>query len=236
MKTNKIKHFLSLLGVGILGPLALFTMDMSHLQQPEGIDLSIQTISFLNSSFLLLIALVVGILTFQSAGFNEPSLPALGRSFWHAHAFGLIAGLLIICTSWLFMPFLPKDFLEMGAKHNPSLLVKLFYGGITEEILMRFGLMSVITWILIRIARSKHESIYWMAIIMTSIVFGLAHLPIALSYAQSSHVLVSSYVLIGNGIGGIIFGYVYWKYGISYAMIAHAFTHVVTSLMKFGMP
>ena len=231
LNSKKLQLFFSLFAIGILGPLSLLTMDMSHLPQPEGIELSLQVISFLNTTFLLLIALVLGMLTYRSAGFFEPSFPQLNRSLWQAIAFGFQAGILITGALWLFGPYLPNDFLETGSKYAPNLLVKLFYGGITEEILMRFGLMSVLMWILIKMTRSQHDFLYWVAIGMTSLLFAVAHLPVAFSYSESSRVVLSAYILIGNGIGGVIFGHVYWNHGLSYAMIAHAFAHLIMTVI-----
>jgi membrane protease YdiL (CAAX protease family) len=34
-----------------------------------------------------------------------------------------------------------------------------------------------------------------------------------------------------NGAGGVWFGYLYRKYGLSYAMLAHALVHVVSDVI-----
>jgi len=40
------------------------------------------------------------------------------------------------------------------------------------------------------------------------------------------------YIFIGNAIGGIIFGWLYWKKGLESAIIAHIFTHVIMVLAE----
>jgi len=45
----------------------------------------------------------------------------------------------------------------------------------------------------------------------------------------STPIIIRSFIL--NGIGGIGFGYLYWKKGLSYAILAHMLTHVFMQLV-----
>jgi membrane protease YdiL (CAAX protease family) len=36
-----------------------------------------------------------------------------------------------------------------------------------------------------------------------------------------------SYIILGNSLGGLIFGWLYWKKGLEAAFIAHIMSHVV---------
>ncbi|MDB4228189.1 CPBP family glutamic-type intramembrane protease [Flavobacteriaceae bacterium] len=36
--------------------------------------------------------------------------------------------------------------------------------------------------------------------------------------------------MLGNSVGGIIFGWIYWKKGLESAMIAHIFAHILMIL------
>ena len=38
------------------------------------------------------------------------------------------------------------------------------------------------------------------------------------------------YIILGNSVGGIIFGWIYWKKGLESAMIAHIFAHILMIL------
>ncbi len=65
---------------------------------------------------------------------------------------GLIGGLIGsvgIFLNWiLWKPFLPSEFVTKSAELNKfvPLPTRLLYGGITEELLLRWGLMTLLVW------------------------------------------------------------------------------------------
>jgi membrane protease YdiL (CAAX protease family) len=97
-----------------------------------------------------------------------------------------------------------------------------------EEILMRFGLMSLLVLALrtlVRIRRRNRElapsiSSFWAANIMAAIVFGLGHLPATAALAPLSAALVVRAVIL-NGTAGLVFGELYRRYGLEWAMTSH---------------
>lgn len=107
-------------------------------------------------------------------------------------------------------------------------LLAALYGGITEEILMRFFLMTLLIWIMTKVSRKTVPtdwSIY-ISIILAAILFGLGHLPITASITTITPLVVVRAIVL-NGIGGLVFGWLYWKKGLEAAMIAHFTTDVV---------
>lgn len=66
-----------------------------------------------------------------------------------------------------------------------------------------------------------------LAIIISSVVFGMGHLPLASALGVDFTVAIVSYVVVANSVFGLIAGYLYWKKGLEAAMIAHMLTHVV---------
>jgi hypothetical protein len=42
-------------------------------------------------------------------------------------------------------------------------------------------------------------------------------------------IIIRAFVL--NGIGGIGFGYLFWKKGLAYSMVAHGVTHIFMQLI-----
>jgi len=112
-----------------------------------------------------------------------------------------------------------------------------FYGGITEELLLRLFVMTLIVWIFSKFFRTKKEnipsSVYWLGIILTAILFGLGHLPATkVLFGDLTTILIIRAIVL-NGVLGIWFGYLYWKKGLEYAIISHfcadIFLHVVFS-------
>jgi membrane protease YdiL (CAAX protease family) len=66
----------------------------------------------------------------------------------------------------------------------------------------------------------------WLAIILASIIFGIGHLPTVAAITALTPILVARTIIL-NSIGGIIFGWLYWKKGLESAMIAHFSADIV---------
>ena len=101
-------------------------------------------------------------------------------------------------------------------------LLAAFYGGITEEILMRLFLMSFFVWFSIKFFRQNKPSKVGIifSIFLAAIIFGLGHLPITASLTNITPLIIGRAVVL-NGIGGIVFGWLFWKKGLESAMISH---------------
>ena len=153
---------------------------------------------------------------------------------------GIIAGVLILGLDYLFS--------FAGAAINVSTsqlippawqgLLASFYGGINEEILLRLFLMTLLVWIFFKIKKTetgKPTKIgVWLAIILASILFGAGHLPTVAAITALTPILVARTIIL-NSVGGIIFGWLYWKKGLESAMIAHfsadIVLHVIPALL-----
>jgi len=67
--------------------------------------------------------------------------------------------------------------------------------------------------------------IYITAVVIAATLFAAGHLPItAQTIGLSTPILIRCFIL--NGLGGIGFGYLYWKKGLAYSMYSHAATHI----------
>jgi membrane protease YdiL (CAAX protease family) len=148
---------------------------------------------------------------------------------------GAIGSLFLIITDlFLFQPHMPKLGNGEGAVWWKATLAGVLYGGIVEEVLMRLFLMTLIVWLLAFIFKKSKETIpssfYWIGIILAAILFSAGHLPAteALFGELNGLIIVRAFVL--NGVLAVFFGYLFWKRGLEYAMIAHMMLHVVTQL------
>lgn len=112
------------------------------------------------------------------------------------------------------------------------LLARILYGGITEELLLRWGLMTLLVWMAWRFLQRRkgtpHIVYIWLAIIVSALLFGAGHLPAAAVQVGELTADVVLFVVGANAAFGILFGYLFWRYGLEAAMIAHAFAHVVS--------
>lgn len=135
-------------------------------------------------------------------------------------------GILIVARA-----FTPPELAEADKQFQPPFLVRILYGSITEEILLRWGLMTSLLWGGWRLfqskARSPHPALAWTAILLSALLFGAGHLPTAIRLVGELTVEMLAYVLAGNTVFGIVAGYLYWRWGLETAILAHAGAHVV---------
>ena len=144
-------------------------------------------------------------------------------------ALGVLAGFVIIGFDVLFYIF--GEGVAIG-QISPTLVsppiwmsfLASFYGGIGEEVAMRLFIMTLLVWVFHRIEKrgggGPSERSLWLAIVIAAILFGAGHLPAALPLIEPTSPAILRIVLL-NSIGGVIFGWLYWRKGLESAMISH---------------
>ncbi len=248
MNWNKLILGFILFLFGLAGIMSVLTMEIPIPAEAEEIlsskfsPMQIKLLLLINPIIMLIVAITAGILLFEKVNLQLPVFQWLiSRSFFkpdfktivkHGIAGGLIAGILISVISLIFYPMLPEEFLELGEKLKPGLATRFLYGGITEEILMRFGLMTFIVWLAFKIVKEKKPEIYWIGIVFSALIFAVGHFPVAFYAVGNPSITLLGYILLGNFTGGIIFGYLYWKRGLESAFVAHIFAHIAMLLAE----
>jgi membrane protease YdiL (CAAX protease family) len=152
---------------------------------------------------------------------------------------------LIIVLDAILMPFVDQDLPQsvIGAT-RPTVLdvlayapVRFLYGGITEELMLRFGLMSVLVFIGWRITGRRADrprpAVVWAAIVIAAMLFGLGHLPALAQSVSLTPALIARTVLL-NAVAGVLFGWLYWRRSLEAAMVAHAWFHVPLVVLSIG--
>ena len=228
--------------LGMLGVFSLLSMEVTLPAEAEEMlagrftSQQIKWLSLINPTVLLIITVVVGIILHEKVNLDVPMIKGelrkekrgnIRRIVLFGMAGGIIAGVLILMLGAAYEPLLPDEFLKMGENIQTSLAVRFLYGGITEEILMRFGLMTFIVWLLSKVFKSLNAKTYWGGILLAALLFAVGHFPVVFQAVGSPSALLLSYIIMGNSIGGIIFGWLYWKRGLESAFIAHIFAHVI---------
>ncbi len=137
---------------------------------------------------------------------------------------GIVTAILIMLGDKIFSKYIPGLSVVNGQVAIWKTLLAALYGGIVEEILMRLFVMSLFAWIISKIFKSaeptKNSLIMWSAIIISSVLFGLGHLPITSAITAITPLVIARAIVL-NGIGGLVFGWLYWKKGLEYGMMAH---------------
>ncbi len=260
MMKPKMRLFALLWMAGMAGALSFLLVDLSALlanlpvaagTSPPFSPWLLKLLSTIQTSVILSVAVWVGVTLASSVGLSSPAAEAAAGKGHIASVLkpqivpglmgGLAGGVAILSTWLLWKPFLPAVFVTRAEQLNKSLpfLTRLLYGGIVEELLVRWGLMTFFVWLawrLLQKGQGKPRVIFFvMAILISSIVFSLAHLPLASALGVGFTVAIVSYVVAANSVFGLIAGYLYWKKGLEAAVIAHMLTHVIiTAGIYFG--
>ena len=238
MTLNKKLFILIWLG-GTLSVLAVlpyaFSLQQDLLQSVPFSLPVLALLSLLQSTVLLAIATSLGLFFAKKVGFKFTVLEQVlsGKSNaiqWKDFlrlpiVLGTVTAIVIFFGDWLFkLAGVVIDDKYVTEIPIWKRFLAAFYGGIGEEILLRLFLMSMLVWIFGKITRSEaplsRSGLVWSAVAITSIIFGLGHLP-ATSVITDLTRLVIARAIVLNGIAGLVLGWLYWKRGLESAIIAH---------------
>ena len=228
--------------VGILSMLPIIPKLLAASGQAPPFSMFIvQAISVLQSAVILMVMVMLGAWLSPKIGLGTPLLDAylqrtwnqlnLGQILGSAAVGGILGGVLLVLFTQISTPHLPPEFLDNAKDFSPPLYTKLLYGGITEEILIRWGLMSFVVWGSFRLTQSKDSKVrayhYILGIVVSAFIFGLGHLPVASLLSPVVTNELVAYIIVGNSIFGLIAGYLYWQRGLEAAILGHMLAHVV---------
>ena len=258
-RRTKTRLFLILFFLGFLGVASLLLIDVSAIvalipsttTDVLTITPALKLLSLVQPSLILAVAVVIGVTLAPRVGLSAPAAEALatgGNIFTSLRSQfapgvlgGLTGGICIVLISLLTKPFLSTVVVDRIGKFSRVLPLptRILYGGITEELLLRWGFMTLIVWAAWRVLQKGENhptSAYFVgAILLSSLVFGVAHLPVAYmllpDFFGGALVL---FVILANSAFGIVAGYLYWKRGLESAMIAHIFCHLLLAFASWA--
>ena len=97
-----------------------------------------------------------------------------------------------------------------------------FYGGIVEETQLRLLCVSLFVWLLAWTNRKVARPWMFMAaIVLAALLFGAGHLPALFAISSTPGPLLIGKIVLLNALSGVLFGALFWKYGLEHAMLAH---------------
>ena len=249
LKNLDKKVFAALLAAGLLGVLAVMPFLLQLIEnpafrQPSNPELPVPVVvglALVQNGILLAVVIAIGMVLSQRVGLRMPLVSSWIRGGPSADLknivlpglfIGGLAGVLLVAADALFfLPQLPAGLLPLfDIPLWKRLLAGVVYGGITEELLMRLFLVSLVAWLLGKFLRRPDgrpaPAAFWGAIILVALLFGLGHLPITAALTPLTPFIVVR-ALVLNGLAGIAFGYLYWRRGLEAAMLGHMSTHLV---------
>lgn len=194
------------------------------------------------SAVILALAVWAGVALAPVVGLDAPFFGAaiarrpLGPALRPQLAPGLVAGLLggaFLFVAWRYAPAILAPIRE---RVSLPLFARVLYGGITEEVLLRWGLMTVLVWLAWALLQRRRgvpgPRQIGLAIAVSAVVFGAGHLPAAAFLGGGLNPVAVVWVVGVNAAFGFLFGYLYWRHGLESAMIAHGLTHIVHYLAE----
>jgi hypothetical protein len=241
-----------LFSLGILGVVSFLTMDIeavvallpgASMNDVPFPPLAFKFISLIQPTVLLAIAVAAGVALSDRIGLHAPAAEAAasGQPVFAALRpqilSGVIAGVacgVVLILLWIVAkPLLPAEFAARAEAFNrvTPFVCRIFYGGFTEELLLRWGMMTFFVWLPYRFVSKSNGKVpgsyFIIAIAVSALLFGVGHLGIVIALAQELTAVIVTTVVAGNTIFGLVAGFLYWRKGLESAFIAHITTHVV---------
>ena len=241
-------------GIVALVGYILLTTPLSAV--PSGLSLPLLAVlSGLNPLVLLVVACLLGAYAAPRVGLRSHVLDRGegGDGAWRAvrsevrlaAVLGALSGVAILLLDAALAPFVATDLSQSavgagGATAFDVLVyapVRFLYGGVTEELLVRFGLMSVVALVGWAVTGRRDggpgAGVMWVAIGVSAVLFGVGHLPALAQAVGLTPSLVVRTILL-NAVAGGVFGWLYWRRSLEAAMIAHAAFHLPLVALSLG--
>jgi hypothetical protein len=254
-----VRRTAAMLGVGLLGLLGLsvttvlqVTLDTSVVAEsglPADASLPVVVLaSVATPAVLLAIAAAVGTATAPRVGFRslvhdrivggtaivDPLLERVPRAL----AVGVATGAGIVLLDLALTTLVPAATVSSSSSNGFGMVAasapaRLLFGGVAEELLLRWGLVSALAWALAVVIPGERErvpgertgAIAWAAVVLAALAFGAAHLPAAAATTTLTIPIIVRIVVL-NALAGVVFGWLYVTDALESAMLAHAGAHI----------
>ena len=221
-------------------PLEIASLSQVQANVPWWAPIVAFTLGFVPS----VIAIALGIGTYPATNFDLPIIrrltdrqPVTGatmcsiliRSVLFATAGFVFVRVFSVWLEPILVPQLAETAREQSAGANTfsrfQLTLLSFAAGVREELVFRFGLMTLLVWIGIKLFRVRKASalLMWTANLVAVFPFALLHSVNVLGLGIPITPGLISVILLSNGAVGLLFGWLYARYGLVAAMTGHTF-------------
>ncbi len=227
-------HELLLIIVMLLPGLSLMAINEKDLYKNILKDVAPPSLvlRFVNHVILSFPFALLGLFFYKRAGFEE------AFSLTRMDLLSLVLSLLcafsnIIVYYFYFKKNVAEDTYKEVEQTRQQLWIwtRCFYGGIVEEVIFRFGIMSFFVWIGNLLTFPYVLSI-WIANFLASLLFALAHLPGIYQMKTPVTKIILFYSFTMNLLVGFICGWLYWQNGLAASIICHMLFHLVWYLFE----
>jgi Type II CAAX prenyl endopeptidase Rce1-like len=148
---------------------------------------------------------------------------------------GVVVGAVVLGISLAFkgLDLLPKPPQPLQLPPAWEGFLASIGAGIREEVWLRLGLMTLLVWCGTRMTRRPQPGpvTVWTGNVLAALIFGAIHLPQGAAFYGGLTPGLVAFALLANGLGGVVFGWLYWRHGLLAAMAAHFSTDVVLKVI-----
>jgi hypothetical protein len=164
--------------------------------------------------------------------YRQPKPAAFGRVLLIGIVTGAAAGgLLLLLSQYIFGPWMDASIAAAGiavpdVRWSPGEgLLASIGAALNEEVWLRLFLMNGLAWfgglLLGRKTGRPAMAPFWAANILSTLVFGALHISNIVVIGMPVDVVTVTSTLVLNGIIGLLFGWLYWRYGLESAIASH---------------
>ena len=226
--------------IGLVGGffVGLYTLDsypeeIKEQAYAEGLnDFLFGVVTAVQSAGYGLVLGAVGILLAKNLGLWRDERSVTAKPLLFAILISIIGGLTLILSDIFFFGKYSEVIANSYAVKPtlPYLIATVTYGAVIEEVILRLFMMSLIAFILKKLTRKEGAGIFIVANIVSALLFAAGHLPATILMIGTTPLIIFRCFLLNGGLG-LLFGWLYRKYGFRYAMIAHGGCHIISKLI-----
>ena len=199
-------------------------------------DLLIAVVSAMQAALYGVILGAIGVFLGKKIGLFKDEKSFEKKPLLISGVVAVIGGLALILFDLLWFGRVSEAIMaSYAAKPTVAFIIgAIIYGGVIEEVMLRLFMMSFIAFILHKIFTKDKEKptalIYTVANVVSALIFAAGHLPATALLLGITPIILFRCFLLNGGIG-MLFGWLYQRYGLRYAMLAHAGCHVISKLI-----
>lgn len=223
--------------LGLIGAASMALADFDQFGQAPVDPALLRLLAVLQPTVLVALCAALGLWAAPKVGLDAPAvrawsegrsvLPALSSQILPA-ALGGVAVAAFLVAFWSVVR--AQSFAAPVLAFELPLATKLLYGGIVEELLLRWGLMSLFVWVAWRAGGAARPVPAWAVLtglVASSGLFAVGHLPVLYFLLPNPPEWFVALALVANFVPGLLFGWLYWRRGLEAAMMAHALAHLL---------
>ena len=247
MKTFFKTYWKTLLFFAVMGLIGgymtgLFTLEIypPEMQQQllaQGMDS--QTLALVSAAQNAIYGVVLGalgILMGKKLGLWKDERHITRKPLLATLIIGVVGGVVMICADLLVFGKYEQALIDSYANKPsiPFMLASITQGAVMEEVMLRLFWMTLVAFVLHLLFERKRDEASTVVLVVANVVaamlFAAGHLPATEMTFGLTPILVFRCFLLNGGFG-LAFGWLYRKFGLRYAMIAHGACHVVSKLI-----